>query len=171
MIDIAYTISKPEYIEAQKLFIKRRRRKSLYLRLTLYAFLIIVCAYSLFTAKGEIEGASVFVGTAVFLVLAVIVLNRSLQKFFLLRRFATESRFLTGVHVTMDDDSFRGSIDRIGESVTQWTAFTGWVEGPTVFALIAGLSFRPIPKRVLSPEQQTELRDLLERHITIAKSI
>jgi hypothetical protein len=169
MIDIRYTVSKAEYIEAQRLFIKRKRRKSLYSRLVLYVIFVAACAYALLTSKDQMQGASVFVGTAAFIVFAVVVLNRSLQKFALGKRFATESKFLSGVHLILDDTSIRGDVEGIGEAVTQWGAYTGWVEGPAVFAIIGGFTFRPIPRRVLSPDQQSELRDLLTRHIVSTK--
>jgi hypothetical protein len=170
MIDIAYTVSRPEYIEAQRLFIGRRRRKSLYWRLAIYAIFFIGCGLVIWSSKDDRRrGAIDFILTMTFVLLAAVTLVRLSQKYLLVKRFATESKFLSGIHLMIDDTGLRGIIEGIGESTTQWGALTAWLEGPTVFVLIAGFTFRPIPKRVLSPEQQTELCDLLERHIITAK--
>jgi hypothetical protein len=106
MIDIHYTISKSEYIEAQRLFIKRRRRKSLYLRVALYAIFVVVCGIALVTSGNDMQGASIFIGTTAFIVIATVVISRALQKYLIGKRFATESKFLSGIHLTIDDDSF-----------------------------------------------------------------
>jgi hypothetical protein len=169
MIDISYTVSRPEYIEAQRLFIGRRRRKSLYWRLVIYAVFVIGCVLVVWTSKDDRRGAIDFIATMAFVLIGVVTLIRLSQKYFLVKRFATESRFLSGIHLTIDDSGLHGIVEGIGESTTQWGALTAWAEGANVFLLISGFTFRPIPKRVLSPDQQTELRDLLKRHIATAK--
>jgi hypothetical protein len=53
-----------------------------------------------------------------------------------------------------------------GEYKTDWKTYAGWTENNHVFALLySAITFVPVPKRAMSPEQETEFRDLLQRHV------
>jgi YcxB-like protein len=47
-----------------------------------------------------------------------------------------------------------------------WARFTGWNEGPNVFTLKSKDSLRVIPKRWLEPQQEVDLRSLLQSKIS-----
>jgi hypothetical protein len=166
IIDIHYTITKPEYVEAQQLFIKRKRRKSSVVLRRIFALVLAISVGIVVTLNSHSVAltAGVVLGY-ILLVLAILLLGPLAQRFILSRRFTTEVRLLTNVHIVIDEASYRAKIPGIGESVTEWTAFTSWLEGKQVFELIVGYTFRPIPKRLLSLQQQDELRTLLAQKI------
>ncbi len=52
------------------------------------------------------------------------------------------------------------------ESTVPWPRYHKWLESEKVFLIYMGeRTFNIIPKRILGPEQQEELRGLLQRHL------
>lgn len=52
------------------------------------------------------------------------------------------------------------------ESTVPWSRYRSWIESDKVFLLYMGeRTFNIIPKRVLTPETQGELRELLQQHL------
>jgi hypothetical protein len=51
-------------------------------------------------------------------------------------------------------------------SEMQWSALIAWAEGKSIFALFPNPRlFIPVPKRAFSPEEITEFRKLISKHI------
>ena len=80
-------------------------------------------------------------------------------------QYAANEEFMEEVHVHIDQTEYRSEKPEICESWMKWSSFTGWRESRNVFVFGRNLNFVTIPKGVLTPEQQNELRLLLQSHL------
>lgn len=165
MIAATYTVNRPEYLEAQRLFIRHRAKRNRVWRIFLFCILF-VGLFIFLSATTNFHQTLLVTGIAALISIALgLLLKYVLQATMLRRRFGTEARLLTNVQITLDASEFRSDTSGIGQGTMEWQAFTAWLEGEHVIVLTIGYLFRPIPKRVLSPPEILELRTLLEQKI------
>lgn len=162
MIDLIYSLEKNEYIEAQRLFVASRKRRG-----RIFSWIavgVLGLAVGIIAQKYLLVWL-ILIGAALLGLITQLLLNPLLQRYCFGRRFRTEARFLTNVRLQVDHNGLCSQVDGIGRGTTEWTAFTSWIEGNTVFVMISGYLLRPISKRSLSSMQQDELRGLFGQHI------
>ena len=87
-----------------------------------------------------------------------------LQRISLKKRLKVEGPMLKDVSVRVDDYGYHG-FSGSGQGQMKWTAFDGFIEGTTVFALLHGFTFHPIPKRTLSATEREELESIPCEHL------
>jgi hypothetical protein len=142
----------------------RRRRDYLFItRATpvLAVVLLAASAYLIFVAhqtRGPIIAC---------LALAAAMIYSPIQYHLKIRRFYSQQKLghPTDVVVTAEGMKFLRQ-DGAAETRYSWSIFDGWFESEEYLVLFPSQqAFIPIPKRALTPEQQTELRALFAAHI------
>jgi hypothetical protein len=166
MIEIRFTLTEPEYLEAQQLFMRNHNQKYRWSRSTVWALFIAGVALAACTAQRPLTFNTIPIYVWVLFVLCfyplwIIPLQRSGLK----KRFVIEKRNLTDAHVQLDDNGYHVEVPNIGSGTAQWGGISKWVEGKVVIILLSGLLMRIIPKHPLSGPQLNELRQLLGKYI------
>lgn len=161
MIDLTYTISESEFIEAQTLWCPAAVKK-LPGRVILNAAYLIFAGFlgwSIPHLAGWLQIA--LEGSLIGIVLIARWRRRSVARF---QYFSTRDQF-EDLHIRIDESGYSDEKPgRSGGWIT-WQGFTGWKEGSTVFVLGRTLQFITVPKAALSTEQQADLRALLTTHM------
>jgi hypothetical protein len=164
MIDIHFTLTEKEYLEAQALFLRESDRKARRWRWPLTAFLF-VCLAVFWSLPKPIDWSDITTWVFVVLVCLAFLPRKLLRRHLFRKRFQKEGALFVDVHTVLDDASYRNEIPGIGHSVTEWKAMTDWAEGDSVFIVKQTLLIRIIPTHVLSEPQREELRALFTRQI------
>ena len=161
MIDTVYTVSEAEFSQANTIWCGGAARK-------IPGYVPLQFTYAVF---GACIGWSLrylpswlWIGLILSMV-AVQLIVRWRRKFLKKRQFLHMSGRMAELHVQIDDSGYRDEKSGCCGGWNAWSGYTGWKEGPLVFVLGRNLSFTTVPKAPLSPEQQTELRLLLESKI------
>jgi YcxB-like protein len=84
-----------------------------------------------------------------------------------LKRYYKQQKLGSQLEVQADAEAIHlQRQDGLAETRYSWPLFDGWFESGEQFTLFPNQrTFIPVPKRVLAPEQQNELRALLTAHI------
>ncbi len=102
---------------------------------------------------------------AIVVCLALLAVN--LIKPRLLVRSLQNTPFYKGKISVQVDDLGTRFVYVTGDSNTQWAGYIRFIETPNLFVLyVSKAMFRQIPKRALSTEQLSQLRELLRQRIT-----
>jgi YcxB-like protein len=162
---INYEISEQDFLDAQKLAIRKhpKRATRLILRILPYWGLLVFLgvAWPIFTGGFEWHSAMVApLAFGVFALSSPLLLTRAQRAAY---------RKTTSLHglrtLSMDEQglSFEGSNF---SSQLKWPFFLDFAEDNKSFVLYqSNHIFHPIPKRQLSPQQISDLRDAFTRHI------
>lgn len=165
MIDFSYTVNKPEYVQAQKLFIGQRQRNAAVIAVSMM-FLVLFACGSLFYMTGGLMSALISCAALSAIMAAIYFVSKPLtEKVVLGIRYRQEAASLTDAHTVIDEDGVVLESRGLTNRRTDWREYTGWLEGKNVIVMMMGYAIRPIPKRVLSEPEQAELRTLLTEHI------
>ncbi len=164
MIDIHFSVSEKEYLEAQKLFMSTNKK----LKWIRTALLIVLLLSFVLVVSSALISAQHF-GEALQQLLpffaVVLVLLACFSPFFQNRgfkkRFLKEKQNLTNAHLVLDDAGYHIDIPGVGSGVAEWTSMDGWLEGKQIIILPAGLLMRILPKAPLTAHQLDEARELL----------
>ncbi len=165
MIDVVFTLTMNEYLEAQRLHMRERIRRGRTRRTILLCILFIGLFVFLWMTTGPRDALLITPPTVLGTIMLALGLRKILHTWIFRKRFKTDSRLLTNVHLTVDDLGTHGETVGIGHGTLEWTAFTNWFEGKQSFVLLIGYLFRAIPKRLLSEPEIEQLRSLLQQKI------
>jgi hypothetical protein len=164
VISTVYAISEPEFTEAQKAWCSREFKK-------LPGRWVIQTVSIIF---GGLVGWS-FKYLPLWLVLALsgsllaqIVVSAWRKKAIRHYQYSLSAERFREVEVQIDESGYRDQKPGVCECWIGWKDFTGWRESANVFILGRNLSFITVPKRVLTPEQQQELRGMLNDRFSLA---
>ncbi|ADV82329.1 YcxB family protein [Terriglobus saanensis] len=164
MISYTATTTIDEYLEAQDLFQRKFSPVGYYVARWLPACIILVIAGNqFFKSATELSARqSLIIGLIpiAFFFLAVLgtpaIKRRALSK-----RYERELPNMQNVFVEVNEFGYTARIPNASEGRIPWVAFEGYVEGKTIWILLKGYTFHPIPKHALSPSEQEEFRGLL----------
>ena len=165
MIDIVLTLTESEYLEAQRLHMRERIRRGRIRRTISLCILFTGLFVFFWKTTGPRDAVLITLPTVSGTIVLALGLRKILHTWIFRKRFKTDSRLLTNVHLTIDDLGTHGETVGIGHGTLEWTAFTNWLEGKQSFVLFIGCLFRAIPKRLLSEQETAHLRSLLEQKI------
>ena len=170
MIDICFTVTESEYLEAQKLFVRHQYRNVIRLRWILVAVYIASSLAVPFIGSRPHHPSPLHVLLSLFMsvcvVVAILGAKNLLQRLAFGRRFRKEKRFLTDVHARIDDQGYWCEIPGVGSGMMEWLAFDRWTEGYTVIFLVTGSSMTMVSKSSLTPPQLSELRMMLQTRVS-----
>jgi hypothetical protein len=172
MIEIHFTLTEAGYLEAQALYLKDKQpwaRNILKGAVLVGALLAITSNVYKTLQNGDPFD---WTGALVPLTIAVIfiALLPYLQRHEFRKRFKIEAPNLSNAVMQLNNDGVRSKIAGRGEGTSEWSTFSNWIEGESLFILISGYTFRQIPKSVLDQSAIREVRDLLAQHITRKRS-
>ena len=164
MIDIHFTLTEAEYLEAQKLYTSSNKSWKRVRVILIVILLLSVTVVLLSLPNGK--GAEVIQQLRPLAVIAIFLSLLPLwKKWGFKKRFLTERQNLTNVNLIIDDSGYRANIPGIGEGVAEWGGMDGWQEGKSVIVLRSGLLMRLFPKAPLREAQIDEVRKLLTRKL------
>ena len=162
---IEYAISEQDYASAQKLAMKQM--KPLQQRLTLQwlpAFGLFLLGFVLYT--GFKQGFSANLVPGVFIPFLFLSLRFTAKKA-IRNSYAKATNMHGSLVLDIDDDGIRFQGPTYDSQVS-WAHFGRFFEDNESFLIVHNSSiFNIVPKRFLSAEQITELRDIFSRHIVI----
>ena len=165
MINVWFTLSQDEYVEAQTLFMREQNRKARWWRWPLAATTLIGCALMIVTGRPasfiSMPGPVIGLGAMGLLFLFLPILQKSTFK----KRFKKESANLTNLRVELSSRGIFAEIPGRGSGMADWITIDTWIEGDQVFMLKSGLLMRVLPKRVFDDEQCNDLRNLLTSEV------
>jgi hypothetical protein len=165
VIDVQFTVTESEYLEAQHLFMREQQRKSRWWRWGVWLVLLVSTADTLVTTSRPIPPY-----TFVCVIFCFFPLwNGLLRKMAFRKRFAKEKQSLTNAHVVVGHEGYRCDVPGMGSGITEWGAISGWLEGKTVFVLRSGYLMRIVPKSPLTEEQIESVRLLFAQEIGPAR--
>jgi hypothetical protein len=159
-IETEFELSQEDYKEIVKYHLRRRSARLIANIILIISGSVVGAGAILMTFSGETTSAIfyafvclVFVGTPI---LAPRLSVRSLQR----------TPFYQGkVRIQVNDSGTRFEYVT-GDSNTQWSGYIRFLETKNLFMLyVSKVMFRPIPKRALSLEQVSELREVLQKKI------
>ncbi len=160
MIDIYFTLSQAEYLEAQKLNTSKNRTFK-WFRWGLLAFGLFALAVVVLRSPNRFD-ADAFTQFAPFFTIVLIALFLPfMQKSGFKKRFLKEKQNFTNARLVMDEMGYHLSIPGVGGGIAEWGGMDGWLEGKSVFLLRSGLLIRLFPKAPLDQTQLEEVRALL----------
>jgi hypothetical protein len=161
--EVGFELTREDFEEIVRHAIYRRpARRVLQILRVILAAVVGVCA--LLTGLAGDMGWAIFFGVACLVVVGETILGpklavRSLQK----------TPFYQGKIRVLVDDSGTRFVYRTGDSNTQWSGYVRYQETKHLFLLfVSKAMFRPIPKRALSAEQISQLREMLQQRISSA---
>jgi hypothetical protein len=156
-MDIQYKCNLNDYIEAQKVALRRS-----------VSYYIMLVAGGLCLLMGAVVAVAGPFSTALpLLLLAVFWLGYPFVyiPFKLRRDFRKHPNFARECQVHVDDDGLRSQSD-VSSGETKWAAFVKFRETPNLFMLyLGGRMFKVIPKRAFSTSEVDEFRELLRRKL------
>lgn len=158
-LSLIYHITREDYIAAQRAHQRRNRsgRIQYALGMILFGWFVFLAIFSLiFTPR-------VWVNYAAPLVLAA----GYLYIYYFAHRLAyrRNASLFSDIGVDVTDEGLR-IVTPHSDATVKWSRYQRWVESDKVFLLyMAVRTFNIIPKRVLTPEQQSSLRAILERNL------
>jgi hypothetical protein len=171
MIDIAYSVTEAEYLEAQSLYVRRKSGKTVFLLrgvIVLGALVASVRPLLATLRDGDPFDWTRFIAPLLFAAVFIFALPY-LQRRAFRKRFKIESANLTNVRMKLSESGMEVDVPGTGHGFLEWSGLSEWLEGKLVFMAIAGYTFRPIPKSALTPQQIDEVRDLLSLYIKPAE--
>ena len=166
MIDIRFTVTEPEYLEAQQIFVREQRRTSRWRRRISWAILLAAFVVLLSTLPRPLHFKTLppyLYGLAFLCLLPLCI--KPLQRRNFKKRFATDRTNLTDAHLVLDRSGYRSEVPGIGSGIAEWRGMSGWFEGEKVFMLRSGYHMRIVPKASLTEVQLEEVRSLLTEQI------
>lgn len=161
MIETTYSLKQEEFVEAQKLWCPQatKRLPGAWLMTSVYIAFGVLFGLS-------ISQIPIAIGTALALwFIAFLALAAWRQRLLLKAQYEQMGEAVNDVSLRLDDQGFHDFKEGSGSCSIAWRRFTGWREGTNVFILGLNLQFITIPKAALSPDQQNELRSLLQTSI------
>jgi hypothetical protein len=164
MIDIHFSITEEEYLEAQKLYMSTNKKLKRMRRGALIVFSITIIAVAVAALKTPPRTGEVFqqfFPLSVLMLLFLACLSPTVQKRNFKKRFLKERRNLANSHLVLDDTGYHMEVPGIGGGTAEWGGMDGWLEGTQVIILPAGLLMRIFPKAPLTEIQIEEARALL----------
>jgi hypothetical protein len=165
VIEITFTLSEVEYIEAQKLYIQTTNPR---LKWKLRVFGGIILISFLFVILTNLHQIStVFTEKLVIPVSVLVILAIApwLQKRGFRKRYRIELPGITDVHLQIDEIGYHSKVAGQGQGEIPWSAFTSYGDTSNLFALFKGYSFYAIPKRALDDDQIREVEQLIKSHL------
>jgi hypothetical protein len=166
MIDLHFSLTEPEYLQAQQLFTREQHRK---LRWWLWAmsgiFLISATCVLLTTPKPITFAELPSSLPALFVIPIVLLCILPLQKHAFKKRFQKEKANLTNAHLILDARGYHCNVPGVGSGTAEWSGISSWLEGELVFVLRSGYLVRIVPKAALTEAQLNEVRTLLTEKI------
>lgn len=184
MIETTYTLTEAEYRESIMLALRYRESGQFRKR-----WLAIVCISALAISipavpfyvwlRYGVSVSSYSYGTLItpliletyfIYLLSDLVTFRALKKR-IGKLFKESSEGQTNVHLRIDELGWHDDTPGIGTTFVEWNAFSKLIESNGMFLLLRRTPhFHMLPKRVLTPLELTELRDLVSRHLSETKS-
>jgi hypothetical protein len=165
MIDFSYTVDKPEYVQAQKLFINQRQKNATLIGVATIVMMLAGCGMLFYMTGGLMSAFAGCAALSVIMALIYFVSKPLTEKLVLGIRYRQEAVAMTDTHTVIDEEGVVTESRGLTSRRNSWREFTGWLEGKNVIVMMMGYKVRPIPKRVLSEPEQAELRNLLTEHI------
>jgi hypothetical protein len=161
VIETTYTISQPEFIEAHKMWCSTE-----YKRFPGRTLQLVLCAFLGGAIGGTIFFSPPWLSVALYLSLfAMIFVSRWRQNAIRKYQFTQNAKQMEEVHVRFDDMGYHDEKADMCGGWIAWGNFSGWREGSTFFVIGRNLTFVTVPKAALTPEQQQELRSLLQSRL------
>ncbi len=161
-MEIIFTVTKTEYIEAQSLFLQDELRLSRKWRWPLAGLFFVIAVVSILTSQRPLELASLPIYTLPLFVMAVVVLSIGpLVRRGFAKRYEKEKINLTDARVLLDEVGYHSDVPGVGSGVAEWSGIQSWREGKHVFVLRSGYLMRILPKSALSAYEQHQVRELL----------
>lgn len=166
MIDLHFSITEPEYLEAQRLFMREQHRKLRWWFWVMSGIFFLSGVAVLLTAPRPITFAELpsYLST-LFVISIVLLCILPLQKRAFKKRFLKERANLTNAHLTLDSRGYHCDVPGVGSGSAEWSGISSWLEGKLVFVLRSGYLMRIIPKADLVEAQQNEVRTLLAENV------
>ena len=164
MIDIHFSVTEEEYLEAQKLYMSTNKKLKRMRRGALIVFsitIIIVAVAALTTPPRSGEMFQQVFPLSVLMLLLLACFSPTVQRRSFKKRFLKEKQNLTNSHLILDDMGYHMETPGIGGGTAEWGGMDGWLEGTHVIILPAGLLMRIFPKAPLTTIQIEEARALL----------
>jgi len=188
MIKTVYSLSEPEFIEAQMLVMRYRRpwefhKRWIYILALTFALIIlvpgtIILLRAKLTHDPRIGLSGLFLSEGwILLFICLFELQLAYSVFDLLtlrsvkrkmRKHFVESRSgQTDVHLTVDDSGWLDQSPHNNSStLVHWAGFSGWTESASLFVLLRpGVMFHILPKRVLADSELTQVHQLIASHL------
>lgn len=161
MIDVTYSISQPEFIEAQKMWCSREYKKLP--GKTLYQTVSVV--FGVFLGLSLPHLPLWLIASVSMCLIALVLVGQWRKNAVREYQFAQNAKQMEGIRVHIDEAGYQDEKADVCGGWISWSNFTGWRESPSIFVLGRNLKFVTIPKAPLSSEQQQELRALLQSHL------
>jgi hypothetical protein len=166
MINIHFTITEAEYLEAQDLFTREQNKKMRTWLWLISGASFLIGLFSLLASPRPISLATIPSYAIPMMVMGGLPLYiKPAVKRAMKKRFPKEVKNLTNATVQLDDTGYRTSIPGVGEGTADWRGISQWFEGDKVFVLRSGLLMRIVPKSALDDSERSELRSLLSEKI------
>jgi hypothetical protein len=157
VISTTYAISETEFVEAQKIWCSRELKK-LPGRWLIQSVSILFggfIGWSLtYLPRWLVVGLC---GSLLAQVLVSVWRKKAIRHY----QYSLNADRFREVEVQIDESGYRDQKPGVCSGWIGWNDFTGWRESDNVFVLGRNLSFVTVPKRALAPEEQQELRELL----------
>jgi len=171
MIDITYSLTEAEYLEAQSLYVHKKSGKTPFILRCIVALgAVLVSSRALLATLQYGDPFDWSRITPPLIVAAIFIFGLpSLQRWGFRKRYKVEANNLTHVSLKLDESGWEVDVPGAGRGSLEWSGLSDWMEGKLVFMAISGYTFRPIPKSALTPPQVDEVRELLARKIKPAK--
>ena len=165
MIETTYTLSEPEYFEAQQLYLKSVRRWGALTVNGFSAFLLVCFSIVIATNPAHFRALQTTGAVPGILLLAFALSLPWLSRRALKKRYLVERSGLTDIHVMLTEEGYRVVTASQGAGDIPWTGLSSYIESQSLFLLLQGFTFRAIPKRALDEGQITEVRRLITTHL------
>jgi hypothetical protein len=161
VIDITYTLSEADFSEAQKLWCGTELKKLPGRKLIFGLALVFggLLGWDIGSMPTWLKASMAIV------ILAIVFTTQWRQKAVRRYQYELKAKDFDHIQTRIDGGGYWCGKEGLSNGWIAWAAFTGWRETPRIIVLGMGLSFITIPKSALSPEQQTELRTLLQTNI------
>ena len=159
-----YTITADDYINALRLRMRRywlcNKRVKLFVAAVIVACVLAFTLSGLHSIAGSLAGGAIIglVGIGVWLLLGyVFFLPRQARKI-----YAQQKSMQYPVRASWDSEAFSAATE-IATNSTPWTDYHGWSADEKIILLMHSLLlFQMVPRRALSPEQESDLTAELE---------
>ena len=165
MIEITFTLSEAEYIEAQELYFRTSNQGTRWKLRAIGGIILISLLSVILTNLHQLSTLLTGKLALPVIVLAILVLAPWLRKRGFRKRYRVELPSVTGVHLQIDEIGYHSRVAGQGQGDIFWSAFTSYGDTSNLFALFKGYSFYAIPKRALDEHQIDELEQLIKARL------
>ena len=169
---LAYSLSLSDYIAAIRLHRDQEFGRRFMFRAS-YIWLPIVSGAGLITALvlwklGSLKLSSGFIPAETVLLLLSIALPlaRIPDVRICFKRIFPDPRNVPTINLAFDEEGFRSEIPGVSEGIFRWNALVGFAQNDTITLLyLAKKKFLFFPTSIMSSEQRSELKDLIDRKV------